>query len=264
MRECLYTKHVPRICALRGAFWESSPSITRPKRRVCLRQMISIAASTQESYAKAPEEWVLKTWREADAVCFDVDSTLCEDESIDELAAYLGFGEAVAALTAQAMGGTMKFEDTLAARLNLMQPSETAIAEFLAAHPPQLSEGIPELVQKLVGSGKKVFLVSGGFRVIINPVATMLGIPLEHVFANSILHKDGKYAGFDDQEFTSRSGGKYKAIMHIKEKYGISKMVMVGDGATDLEARREGGADIFIGSSLTPSDATRTWWAVVN
>jgi len=41
----------------------------------------------------------------------------------------------------RAMGGTMKFEDTLAARLNLMQPSETAIAEFLAAHPPQLSEG---------------------------------------------------------------------------------------------------------------------------
>lgn len=28
--------------------------------------------------------------------------------------------------------------------------------------------------------------------------------------------QDGKYAGFDDQEFTSRSGGKYKAIMHIK------------------------------------------------
>jgi len=52
-----------------------------------------------------------------------------------------------------------------------------------------MSAGIPELVQKLVGSGKKVFLVSGGFRVIINPVATMLGIPLEHVFANSILHK---------------------------------------------------------------------------
>ena len=39
------------------------------------------------------------------------------------------------------MGGTLKFEDTLAARLNLMQPSEKAIAEFLEAHPPQLSEG---------------------------------------------------------------------------------------------------------------------------
>ena len=40
------------------------------------------------------------------------------------------------------MGGTSKFEDTLAARLNLMQPSEKAIAEFLEAHPPQLSEGV--------------------------------------------------------------------------------------------------------------------------
>ncbi len=153
--------------------------------------------------------------------------------------------------------------------------------------------------------------------------------------------QDGNYAGFDDKEFTSRSGGKYKAIMHIKvrlcskatllysykhyhihhtqstqpsiknnhdpypithmrhltgcdkllnilpwsrevlsirpwrsvlaaklastvprvlqglyflllehnncawlqKEFGCSKMVMVGDGATDLEARRDGGAD---------------------
>ncbi len=42
------------------------------------------------------------------------------------------------------MGGTLKFEDTLAARLNLMQPSESSIAQFLEAHPPQLSEGTPQ------------------------------------------------------------------------------------------------------------------------
>lgn len=39
------------------------------------------------------------------------------------------------------MGGTLKFEDTLAARLGLMQPSKEAIKNFLQSHPPQLSEG---------------------------------------------------------------------------------------------------------------------------
>lgn len=49
------------------------------------------------------------------------------------------------------------------------------------------SSGIPELVAALRAHGKEVFLVSGGFRQIIHPLAQKLGIPLEHVFANSIL-----------------------------------------------------------------------------
>ncbi len=52
-----------------------------------------------------------------------------------------------------------------------------------------LPAGIPELVQRLQELQKQVFLVSGGFRPIINPIADMLGIPLEHVYANTILYK---------------------------------------------------------------------------
>lgn len=78
--------------------------------------------------------------------------------------------------------------------------------------------GIPNLVQQLQARGKAVFLVSGGFRAIINPIAKMLGIPLENVFANTILFDgaSGAYAGFDAAEFTSRSGGKAAAILAIK------------------------------------------------
>eukprot|EP00884_Botryococcus_braunii_P018710 jgi/Botrbrau1/5522/Bobra.0023s0010.2 len=191
---------------------------------------------------------VLEIWRSAQAVCFDVDSTLCEDESIDELAAFLGVGDAVAAMTASAMGGSVKFEDALAKRLGIMNCSREALDTFLITKPPRISPGIPELVKKLQSKGADVFLVSGGFREIINPVAETLGIPLDHVFANTILFKeDGTYLGFDAEEFTSRSGGKLRAVKHIKEKYGYNPMVMVGDGATDVEARQPGGADIFIG-----------------
>lgn len=49
--------------------------------------------------------------------------------------------------------------------------------------------GIPELVRALQRRGQHVFLVSGGFRVIINPIAEMLGIPLDNVYANTILHQ---------------------------------------------------------------------------
>ena len=49
--------------------------------------------------------------------------------------------------------------------------------------------GIPELVARLQQQQRQVFLVSGGFRPIINPIAEMLAIPLEHVYANTILYK---------------------------------------------------------------------------
>lgn len=44
---------------------------------------------------------VLDLWRNADAVCFDVDSTVCVDEGIDELAEFCGAGKAVAEWTSR-------------------------------------------------------------------------------------------------------------------------------------------------------------------
>lgn len=62
----------------------------------------------------------------------------CADESIDEIAAFLGVGEQVAALTAQAMGGSVLFQDALASRLGVMHPSRENLESFLAGHPPKV------------------------------------------------------------------------------------------------------------------------------
>ena len=85
------------------------------------------------------------------------------------------------------MGGTVLFQDALAQRLGVMQPSASGLAAFLASHPPAISPGIPALVAALQARGTGVYLVSGGFRQIINPIAASLGIPLADVFANTIL-----------------------------------------------------------------------------
>jgi phosphoserine phosphatase len=102
-------------------------------------------------------------------------------------------------------------------------------------------------VSLLQQRGTAVALVSGGFRQIIEPIAESLSIPLSHVHANQLLFgEDGSYAGFDAEEYTSRSGGKAEAVKALKAQFGYEKVVMVGDGMTDKEARCEGGADIFI------------------
>ncbi|CAM6084635.1 unnamed protein product [Calypogeia fissa] len=196
---------------------------------------------------RAPSPVVLGTWKNADAVCFDVDSTVCEDEGIDELAAFCGAGEAVAAWTARAMGGAVPFEVALASRLDLFKPSKSTLASFLANRPPRLSPGIVDLVSKLQNRGTVVYLVSGGFRQMIEPAAALLQIPKERIYANNLLFKeDGEFAGFDPNEPTSRSGGKAKVIEKVKQECGYKTLVMIGDGATDLEAKRPGGADAFV------------------
>ncbi|CAA7056859.1 unnamed protein product [Microthlaspi erraticum] len=84
-----------------------------------------------------PSKEILDLWRNVEAVCFDVDSTVCVDEGIDELAEFCGAGKAVAEWTARAMGGSVPFEEALAARLSLFKPSLSKVEEFLEKRPPR-------------------------------------------------------------------------------------------------------------------------------
>lgn len=120
-------------------------------------------------------------------VCFDVDSTVIKEEGIDELASYCGKGDEVARLTKEAMQGSMTFQDALKRRLDIISPTQQQIREFIKTHPATLSLGIKEFVEYLRQKGIEVYLVSGGFDCLIEPVAQQLGIPLRNVFANKLL-----------------------------------------------------------------------------
>ncbi|EYC32804.1 hypothetical protein Y032_0002g1104 [Ancylostoma ceylanicum] len=84
---------------------------------------LSAHAECHTAHIETPEERTRRIWRSADAVAFDVDSTVCQDEAIDELANYLGVGEAVANVTRQAMNGNARFRHALQARLEVMRPT---------------------------------------------------------------------------------------------------------------------------------------------
>ncbi|KAF2312859.1 hypothetical protein GH714_040912 [Hevea brasiliensis] len=230
------------------------------------------ASSLGHFHNAVPSKDVLGLWRSVDAVCLDVDSTVCLDESIDELAEFCGAGKAVAEWTAKVMGGSVPFEEALAARLSLFKPSLSqfrakvvhdlmfnlsvlqilGVCRFslimLSRLPDnRISPGIDELVKKLKAKNTNVYLISGGFRQMINPVASILGIPPENIFANQLLFGSlGEFLGFDANEPTSRSGGKATAVQQIRKVHGYKALVMIGDGATDLEARKPGGANLFI------------------
>lgn len=99
-----------------------------------------IAITATETAKKAQE--AARIVKNANVVCFDVDSTVITEEGIDELAKFCGKGADVARLTKEAMKGSMTFQDALRLRLNIIQPSQRQIRDFLKAKPSTLSPGI--------------------------------------------------------------------------------------------------------------------------
>ncbi|XP_017643129.1 phosphoserine phosphatase, chloroplastic-like [Gossypium arboreum] len=96
-----------------------------------------------------------------------------------------------------------------------------------------ISPDIEELVKKLKARNTDVYLISRGFRQMINPVASIIGIPQENIFANQLLFgSSGEFLGFDANEPTSRSEGKATAVQQIRKVKGYKALVMISGGAT--------------------------------
>ncbi|XP_044255109.1 phosphoserine phosphatase [Tribolium madens] len=209
---------------------------------------------------------VQKILKNADCVCFDVDSTVIQEEGIDELAKFCNKGAEVANLTTKAMTGTMTFQESLKMRLDIIQPTLTQIRDFLKTRPPTLTPGVKNLINLLHSRKIPVYLISGGFKCIIAPIAAQLNIPYDHIYANKLkFYYTGEHAGFDENAPTSRSGGKAVVIDLLKKQHNYKNVILIGDGATDLEASPP--ADGFIGyggNVIRPTVQAKAKWFVTD
>jgi phosphoserine phosphatase len=84
------------------------------------------------------------------------------------------------------MGGTMLFQDALKGRLDLIQPSRGDLDTFMASSKLRLTDKVANVVAALHARGTLVYLVSGGFRQMIEPLADTLKIPHHRIYANDI------------------------------------------------------------------------------
>ena len=220
----------------------------------------------------AADTQITKLWQQAEAVCFDVDCTITKQDAIDDLGEFLGKGEACRKFTEAVRDGTMDVEDALERRLEIMEPTVDKLTAYIESNPAEkrLVPGVKELIEELQARGVQIYLVSSGFRELILPIADLLKIPRENIFANRFAYaasEDDPKATFpkirvksyDPEEPTSRKGGKPEAIRRIRAMHGVQTVVMVGDGITDLEAVEEtGGADLFIGyGGVVPHEKVR-------
>jgi phosphoserine phosphatase len=141
------------------------------------------------------------------------------------------------------MSGELLFENSLKDRLALMKPSRIDLIECVNNNSINLSPNIDKVIKILHDRGIPVYLVSGGFRQMIKPIADLLNIPSHRIYSNNIIFEsNGSYKGFDEDELTSKDKGKGKVIELLKESFDYDSIVMIGDGYTDLQARTDGPA----------------------
>ncbi|HAV46710.1 MAG TPA: phosphoserine phosphatase SerB [Psychrobacter sp.] len=190
--------------------------------------------------------------------CFDMDSTLIEQEVIVELAKTAGIGEQVAAITEAAMRGEMDFDESFAQRVALLKGISTDVLDDICSR-LTLSTGALTTISALKALGYHTVLVSGGFTYFARYIAEQLGI--DEVHANALDIEDGEVTGH--VQLPIINGAKKAAIAeHTAERLGIdmSQVVCVGDGANDLPMMAL--ADLGVAFNAKPIDQARADAAV--
>jgi phosphoserine phosphatase len=171
------------------------------------------------------------------SVILDVDSTLSGIEGIDWLAARRGPATeaAVASLTDRAMQGTIPLEAVYGERLRMVHPTFGEIAELAEVYIRQIAPYAKEAIAEMSANNVELFLVSGGVREAIIPLAVEAGVKEENVRAVSVsFDTNGAYSGFDEQSALTRQNGKRKIVKLLELK---GPTLAVGDGITDCEIR---------------------------
>lgn len=169
-------------------------------------------------------------------VVFDCDATLSSVEGIDWLADRNGVGEEVIRLTAAAVGGSIALEEVYAERLRRVDPKPADLEALAEAYAENLVEDAAEVIAALQALGHPVWVVSGGLADAVVPFAAGLGIDPDHVLAVPVHWEADDRWAVTASHFLARAGGKPKALAQLRN--GAST-VLVGDGATDAEARSE-------------------------
>lgn len=181
-----------------------------------------------------------------DRICFDFDSTLSKIEGIDELAERVGQREAIAKLTDAAMNGEVPLEAVYGHRLELIRPDREAIAWLAERYLSEIVDGVAELFEILRAQDREIYIVSGGFKQAMQPMAEFLNLSESCVHAVDIyFNEDGSYRDFDRQSPLAKAGGKAAVIRQLSQDG--KRVVMVGDGSTDLEAKQAGACFIGFG-----------------
>jgi phosphoserine phosphatase len=188
----------------------------------------------------------------------DMESTLIENEMLDELADYVGKRTEIAAITARAMNGELDFRGALDARVALLAGLDASVLDE-SAKLIRYMPGARALIATMQANGALTAIVSGGFRFYTGLVARTLGVPRE--FGNVLDVAKGKLTGKVVPPILGREA-KLETLVRLAAEAGLplAATLATGDGANDLDMI--GAAGLGVAFRAKPIVAERAKWRV--
>ena len=172
----------------------------------------------------------------------DMDSTIVESETLDDLAVYFGIEDKVAEITERAMRGEIDFESALTERVAMLKGlPEQAIFDSL--RDIKISRGAESLIYMCKKNSLKTYLVSGGFKHVTGYIADNLGFD-DH-FGNEFIIKDSILTG-DVKKPIQNKDSKLRIMNDLCDLHEISleEVITIGDGANDIPMLQAAGYGI--------------------
>ena len=173
----------------------------------------------------------------------DMDSTIIEQECIDELADGLGLRAEVAAITERSMRGEIAFEPALRERVALLRGLDVAPATRTVTERISLTPGAGVLARTMRAAGALTVIASGGFTLFTAHVAHMAGF--DRHYANTLVVEGGRLAGLVQEPVFGRAS-KRATLRALRDELGLApeQTMAVGDGANDLAMLEEAGLGV--------------------
>jgi len=181
---------------------------------------------------------------------FDFDSTIVSGEAIDELA-QIALANApdratrvatIHAITNAGMEGAMPIDESLRQRMDMLQIRAHMIAPLVERLQQQVSPSLLRHAALLKNMRDQIWIISSGFHEWIDPVVSTLGLRTDHVNANRLLADADGILRLDPTSRCATVGSKARAAASL----GCAPpRIMIGDGMTDFEVRRDGACDYF-------------------
>ena len=180
-------------------------------------------------------------------LALDMDSTLVNIETLDEVASYAGKGERIAAITDAAMRGEVDYKESLRRRVSLLAGVEATLLARVHDEKLALNDGAQRLVSECRNAGLKTLLATGGFTFFTERMKAKLNIDYTRSNELEIVdgHLSGKVTGPNGGEIIDAEG-KAQAVRDVCAEIGCAtaKAIVIGDGANDVKMMQLAGISV--------------------